>query len=121
MLTDRFWRTGVNWKLKPRGSFTLLLVGALAFSLGCGAKLASVRPNRAPTPNFGALDEAELLCQPDERGCRPTKIWVEVCETEFVEGCTTRDEIYRFLQIMDTYEDYIRALRGEKPEPEVTP
>lgn len=93
-----------------------------SFSLGCAASVAVIRPQRPPLGDARSDEEFLLVCQPkvvedDEDmwlACQPTRIQVEVCESELEEGCKIRMGIHDLLSELDAYDDYIVKLRGEE-------
>ena len=91
---------------------------ALAWSFGCAADVQSLRPNRPPWPSDQAVDELELVCQPDEDGCRPTRVVVEVCASSGDPGCDVRRGFHDFLSELEAYDRYVAELRGDPPPPD---
>jgi len=101
----------------PRKLSTLLALLAALSWVGCAGGIALGRPRRPPMPPDPAIDELELVCSPDPDpkvpGCRPTRITVEVCESDLDAGCTTRRGLHDFLSELDAYDCYVAKLRGE--------
>lgn len=67
-------------------------------------------------PGDRAVDELVLVCQPDEAGCRPTRVSVDVCELATDAGCEVRSGLHDFLSDLAAYDDYVARLRGD-PSP----
>lgn len=91
----------------------------MPFFAACAGGPATIRPVRPPLPDARALEEFELVCQPDEAGCRPTQIRVEVCASELEAGCAVRDGIHDLLSELEAYDRYVAELRGDEvPDPD---
>lgn len=102
-------------------SWLALAMPVLAWSWSCAGAPVAGLPNRPPQASGAAIDEFELVCQPDAEGCRPTRIVVEVCESETDAGCATRRGLHDFLAEWVAYDRYVARLRGEDPNAEPAP
>ncbi len=86
----------------------------MTWQIGCAASTTCVRPLRPPTPSNELVDLMVETCQAAPGGkCRPTRMTIEVCESDLEEGCRERDSLYRYLDESLRYRNYIERLRGD--------